>query len=57
MADVGDLLGISEHIARRHCAKWSAARHERIATIMRLVHAGATAATVPSAAEKPTVIQ
>jgi len=40
MADVADVLGISEHIARRHYAKWSAARQERIATIMRAVQGG-----------------
>jgi len=40
MADVADVLGISEHIARRHYAKWSSARQERISTIMRQVHAG-----------------
>ena len=39
-ADVADVLGISEHIARRHSAKWSAARQERIATIMRAVQGG-----------------
>jgi integrase len=44
MADVADVLGISEHIARRHCAKWSAARQEQTSTIMRLVHDGQTAA-------------
>jgi len=43
MADVADALGISEHIARRHYAKWSAARQERISTIMRQVHAGEAA--------------
>jgi site-specific recombinase XerD len=42
MADVADVLGISEHIARRHYAKWSAARQERIATIMRCVFTGTT---------------
>jgi hypothetical protein len=40
MADVADVLGIGEHIARRHHAKWSAARQERIATIMRAVQGG-----------------
>jgi integrase len=42
MADHADVLGISEHIARRHYAKWSAARQKRISTIMRQVHAGET---------------
>jgi len=45
LADVADVLGISEHIARRHYAKWSAARQERIATIMRAVHGGQAEAT------------
>jgi len=45
MADVADVLGISEHIARRHYAKWSAARQERIATLMRLVHGGEAGAS------------
>jgi hypothetical protein len=40
MADVADVLGISEHIARKHYAKWSAARQGRIATIMRAVQGG-----------------
>ena len=59
MADVADVLGISEHIARRHYAKWSAARQERIATIMRLVQgAEATAvATAPGRERVRPVIQ
>ena len=58
-ADVADVLGISEHIARQHYAKWSAARQERISTIMRAVHDGAlTAAQTPQGREgKPAVIQ
>jgi hypothetical protein len=44
---MADVLGISEHIARRHYAKWSAARQERISTIMRLVHGGEAAAATP----------
>jgi len=43
MADVADVLGIREHIARRHYAKWSAARQERVATIMRAVQGGEAA--------------
>ena len=46
MADVAGVLAISEHIARKYNAKWSAARQQRISTIMRLVHrseAGSTA--------------
>jgi len=59
MADVVDVLGISEHIARRHYAKWSAARQERISNIMHLVHAGETAAATHSHAsvQNPSVIQ
>jgi integrase len=56
MADVAGVLGISEHIARRHYAKWSAARQERIATIVRAVQSGeAAAATAHS--ENHTLIQ
>ncbi len=58
MADVADVLGISEHIACRHYAKWSAAGQERISTIMRQVHAGeALAAGASSADGNPVVIQ
>ena len=38
MADVADVLGISEHVARKHCAKWSPARQERISSFMRAVY-------------------
>ena len=55
MADVADVLGISEHIARRHYAKWSAARQERIATIMRLVHGGDPGATSRPAAREQSM--
>lgn len=40
MADVADVLGISEHIARKHYAKWSPARQQRISSIMSLVQSG-----------------
>jgi hypothetical protein len=43
LADAADVLGISEHIARRRYAKWSAARQERIATIMRAMQGGEAA--------------
>jgi integrase len=59
-ADVADVLGISEHIARRHYAKWSAACQERISSIMRLVHGGEAgdAPRTPAAPPaNPTVIQ
>jgi hypothetical protein len=55
---VADVLGISEHIARRHHAKSSAARQERISAIMRLVHGGeAVAATATVPAKTPAMIQ
>jgi len=59
IADVADVLGISEHVARRHYAKLSPARRERIPTIMRLVHGceAAGAQTLPAARETATVIQ
>lgn len=53
MADVADVLGISEHIARRHYAKWSAARQQRISTIMRLVHGGDADATAAPMVHDP----
>ena len=40
MTDVADVLGISEHVARKHCAKWSPARQERISSFMRAVYSG-----------------
>jgi hypothetical protein len=57
MADVADVLGISEHIARRRYAKRSAARQGRISAIMRLVHGGEAAAAgtpPPQRAYSPT---
>jgi hypothetical protein len=44
VTDAGDAPGMSGNIARRHYARWSAARQERISTIMRLVHGGETLA-------------
>jgi integrase len=41
MADVADVLGISEHMARRRYANWSAARREPISTVMRPLRGGA----------------
>ena len=52
-----NVLGISEHIARRHYAKWSAARQERISTIMRLVHGGEAASAAAAPAKTPATIQ
>jgi integrase len=57
MAHVADVLGISEHIARRHYAKWSAARQERIPTIVRLVHGGeADATAMPTVHDRNSVV-
>ena len=40
MSDVADILGISETIARKHYAKWSPARQERISALMHGIYAG-----------------
>ena len=40
MSDVADALSISENAARKHHAKWSSARQERISGIMRRVFTG-----------------
>lgn len=37
--DVADVLGISPAIVRKHYAKWTAARQERISMLMRRVQA------------------
>jgi hypothetical protein len=59
LADAAARPNTSEHIARSHYAKWSAARQERIATIMRLVNGGeaAEAATTAGLAKAPAMIQ
>jgi hypothetical protein len=59
LADAAARPNTSEHIARRRYAKWSAARQERIATIMRLVNGGeaAEAATTAGLAKAPAMIQ
>lgn len=36
--DVADVLGISPAIARKHYAKWTPARQERIVTVLKAVH-------------------
>ena len=36
--DVADVLGISPAIGRKHYAKWTQARQERITTLMQRVH-------------------
>ena len=40
LTDVADVLAISEHVARKHYAKWSQARQDRITALMRAVQAG-----------------
>jgi site-specific recombinase XerD len=37
ITDVADVLGISEHVARRHYAKWSSERRDRVFRIMAQV--------------------
>ena len=53
MTDVADVLGISEHVARKHYAKWSPARQERISALMHGIYAG----TSGGHEEKEAVIQ
>lgn len=36
--DVADVLGISPAIVRKHYAKWTPARQERIVTVLKAVH-------------------
>jgi integrase len=38
MADVADVLGISETIARKHYAKWSVERQQRVNRVLRSVY-------------------
>ncbi len=40
LADVADILGISEWVARKHYAKWNQARQDRIAAFMTVIHSG-----------------
>jgi hypothetical protein len=51
MSDVADVLGISENVARKHYAKWSPARQERISGIMRRVFTGTTEETKRAAVQ------
>ncbi len=37
MGHVADVLGISEHVARKHYAKWSWQRQEQIRKIMSVI--------------------
>ena len=37
LTDVADILGISQHIARKHYAKWTPARQERIFRLVEQV--------------------
>jgi len=46
--DVADILGISPAVVRKHYAKWSQSRQERINRVMRAVHAEAFGAEEPS---------
>ena len=43
LTDVADVLGISEHIARKHYAKWTQARQERIFRLMEQIQRPAAA--------------
>jgi site-specific recombinase XerD len=45
--DVADVLGISPAVVRKHYAKWSVARQERINRVIRAVHAEAFGAEEP----------
>jgi hypothetical protein len=54
MADVADVLGVGEHIARKHCAKWSPARQQRISSVMSLVQSGQ--ATAQASVGKETLL-
>jgi site-specific recombinase XerD len=40
LADVADILGISESVAREHYAKWSQDRQKRIEALMRVMNSG-----------------
>lgn len=51
--DVADILGISPAIVRKHYAKWSQARQQRITNLMKAVNFG----TFTAHEEKPSVIQ
>lgn len=49
--DVADILGISPAIVRRHYAKWTVQRQQRISTIMKLVQAGSAVEPLQEGAE------
>ena len=40
LSDVADVLGIGEHVARKHYKKWNQARQERISALMQAVQRG-----------------
>ena len=42
LQDVADVLGVSPEIARRHYAKWTQARQDRIDNLMQMVHPAGT---------------
>jgi hypothetical protein len=50
LSAVADALSISENVARKHYAKWSPARQERISGIMRSVFTETTEETQRAAA-------
>lgn len=52
ITDVTDVLGIGDHVARKHSAKWSQARQERIFALMERVQS----ATFLLQTEKEAVI-
>jgi integrase/recombinase XerC len=40
LADIADILGISESVAEKHYAKWNQARQDRISDLMSKIHTG-----------------
>ena len=40
LADIADILGISESVAEQHYAKWNQARQDRIVALMTAIHSG-----------------
>ena len=53
LEQAADILGGSEAIVRKHYAKWSQARQQRITNLMKAVNFG----TFTAHEEKPSVIQ
>jgi len=52
--DVGDILGVSPHIVRKHYGKWSQARQNRIFDLMRK-YQGVESATEPQKSVTPVL--